>query len=111
MKINLFSLSVLACMTLPLAIHAEDIGQIHREIGMEQPTWVSMSGFTGEAASIIQFDLYVQGFNFTNNEGAQYLISGGNNGNLEGRVMDRFQKRTIVSKAYSGASIQREVHA
>jgi TolB protein len=79
--------------------------------GAQPPTWVSMSGFTGEAASIIQFDLYVQGFNFTNSEGAQYLISGGNSGNLEGRVMDRYQKRTIVSKAYSGASIQREVHA
>lgn len=98
-------------MALPFALAAQNIGTLERQIGTEPPTWVSMSGFTGEAASIIQFDLYVQGFNFTNNEGAQYLISGSNNGNLEGRVMDRFQKRTLVAKAYSGAPLIREAHA
>ena len=79
--------------------------------GNEPPTWVSLSGFSGEAASALQFDLYVQGFNFTNSESAQYLISGSNNGNLQGRVMDHYNKQMLVSKAYSGASLIREVHA
>ena len=79
--------------------------------GKTPPIWVSMSGFTGEAAQVLQFDLYVQGFNFTNSEAAQYLISGSNNGNLQGRVTDRFNKSVLVSKAYSGASVRRQVHA
>lgn len=96
-------------------VHAQDDGAIrlsrNTEPGNTPPIWVSMSGFTGEAAEVVQFDLYVQGFGFTNASGAQYLISGSNNGNLEGRVMDRFNKSALVAKAYSGASLRRQAHA
>jgi TolB protein len=70
-----------------------------------------MSGLTGEAASTLQFDLYVQGFAFTNAAAAQYLISGSNNGNLQARATDPHNKNTLVSKAYSGASLRRQAHA
>jgi TolB protein len=70
-----------------------------------------MSGFSGEAAQVLQFDLYVQGFAFTNVEAAQYLISGSNNGNLQGQVTDRISKQVVLSKAYSGAALRRQVHA
>ena len=70
-----------------------------------------MSGLTGEAATTLQFDLYVQGFAFTNAEAAQYLISGSNNGNLQAKAVDPHNKSTLVSKAYSGASLRRQVHA
>ncbi len=70
-----------------------------------------MSGLTGEAASTLQFDLYVQGFAFTNAEAAQYLITGSNNGNLQAKATDPQNKSTLVSKAYSGASLRRQVHA
>src|SRR6266852_6008759 len=78
---------------------------------MEKPIWISMSGFTGEAAQVLEFDLYVQGFAFTNAQAAQYLISGSNNGNLQGRVTDAVNKSTLVSKAYTGASVRRQAHA
>src|ERR1051326_1320314 len=78
--------------------------------GEAPPTWVNISGISGEALQVLQFDLYVQGFNFTNAESAQYLISGKSNGNLEARAMDRFNKNNIVSKAYSGATLRRQVH-
>src|SRR5512133_2145113 len=89
----------------------EETIEIHRNIipGETKPIWVSISGFSGEAAQVLQFDLYVQGFNFTNSEGAQYLISGSNNGNLQGRVTDNISKNVMVSKAYSGASLRRQV--
>ncbi len=70
-----------------------------------------MSGITGEAATTLHFDLYVQGFAFTNAEAAQYLIYGSNNGNLQARVTDPHNKSTLVSKAYSGASLRRQAHA
>jgi TolB protein len=79
--------------------------------GKEKPTYVSMTGFAGEAAQVIQFDLYVQGFAFTNADGAQYLLSGSNNGNLQGRATDKFNKNPLVSKAYSGATVRRQAHA
>ena len=66
-----------------------------------------MSGLTGEAAATLRFDLYVQGFAFTNAEAAQYLITGSNNGNLEARATDPHNQSTLVSKAYSGASLRR----
>ncbi len=79
--------------------------------GNTKPIWVSMSGLSGEAAQALQFDLYVQGFGFTNAEGAQYLITGSNNGNLQARATDRFNKKELVAKAYSGASLHRQAHA
>ena len=83
----------------------------HGGPGTTPPTWVSMSGFSGEAAQVLEFDLYVQGFGFTNADGAQYLISGSNNGNLQGRVTDRVNKNVLVSKGYSGGSLRRQTHA
>ncbi|HWD94496.1 MAG TPA: hypothetical protein VG938_19350 [Verrucomicrobiae bacterium] len=107
-----FSLSLFASIALPWTSGAQSLGTIQRDIrpGAEPPTWVSISGFTGEAESVLKFDLYVQGFNFTNSEGAQYQITGSNSGNLQGRVTDRINKSTLVSKAYSGASLRRQTH-
>jgi TolB protein len=79
--------------------------------GNTRPVWVSLSGFTGEAAQVLQFDLYVQGFGFTNTDNAQYVITGSNNGNLQARVTDRINGTEKVSKAYSGASLRRQAHA
>src|SRR5262245_43143757 len=78
--------------------------------GEAKPTWVSISGITGEALQALQFDLYVQGFGFTNSEGAQYLIAGSNNGSLQAKATDAMNKNTLVSKAYSGGSLRRQVH-
>ncbi len=79
--------------------------------GNTKPILVSMTGLSGEAAQVLQFDLYVQGFEFTNAEAAQFLITGSNNGNLQARASDRFNKKELVAKAYSGASLRRQVHA
>ena len=110
------TLAVLFCVALlgVSAFSQENTISIDKERGpgRERPILVSMTGFTGEAAQVLQFDLYVQGFAFTNAEAAQYLISGSNNGNLQGRATDRINnQRTLVAKAYSGASVRRQAHA
>ncbi len=79
--------------------------------GQTKPIPVSVSGFSGEVAQVLQFDLYVQGFSFTNSEAAQYLITGSNNGNVQGSATDNLNKSTLVSKSYTGASLRREAHA
>ena len=99
-------------LAIGAAFGAEQEIEIKRTIepGNTKPIWLSMSGFSGEAAQVLQFDLFVQGFAFTNADSAQYLISGSNNGNLQGRASDRFSKNTLVSKAYSGVSLRRQAH-
>ena len=79
--------------------------------GESKPIPVSISGFSGEVSQVLQFDLYVQGFSFTDPASAQYLISGSNNGNVQGRLTDPHNKATLLSKAYSGASARRQAHA
>jgi len=78
--------------------------------GHERPILVSISGLSGEAAQILRFDLYVQGFAFTDAEAAQYQIIGSNNGNLEARVIQRINRSELLgNRVYSGP-FRRQVH-
>jgi len=79
--------------------------------GMTPPTPISLEGFSGEVAEVLRFDLYVQGFSFVAPDAAQYIISGSNAGNVQGRVTDRFSKSSLLARSYTGASLRREAHA
>jgi TolB protein len=87
--------------------------EITKEItpGNTKPVPVSVSGFSGEAASVLQFDLYVQGFSFTTPDAAQYLITGRNESRVEGRLTDRINKSQLLAKAYSGGTMRAQAHA
>ena len=77
----------------------------------QNPIPVSIDGFSGEIADILKFDLYVQGFSFVSPDAAQYQISGSNSGNVIGRVSDKFAKKEILSRSYTGSSLRRQAHA
>ncbi len=86
--------------------------EIYKQVGpgQERPILVSISGLTGEAAQVLRFDLYVQGFDFTNAEAAQYQVIGRNDGNLEAGVIQRINKAPLVpTQIYSGP-FRRQVH-
>jgi TolB protein len=107
-------LSFFVCFATAARLMAQIEIPVEKQIelpGQAKPVLVSMSGLTGEAATTLQFDLYVQGFAFTNADAAQYLITGSNNGNLQARATDPHNRSTLVSKAYSGASLRRQAHA
>jgi len=72
---------------------------------------ISISGFTGEVDETLKFDLEIAGFSNVGSEAAQYLVSGSNNGNVQGRLTDPHNRSTLLSKAYSGASLRRQTHA
>jgi TolB protein len=59
---------------------------------------------------VLKFDLYVQGFSFVGPDAAQYIISGSNAGNVQGRVTARFAKSTLLARSYTGASLRRQAH-
>ncbi len=92
----------------------EDVVDIHKQIetlGNTKPIPVALSGFTGEGAEVLKFDLTVQGFSFVAPDAAQYLISGSDAGVVTGSLTDKFAKRVLLSRSYNGASLRRQAHA
>lgn len=79
--------------------------------GAMPPIKVNLAGFTGEAASVLEFDLYVQGFVNVPADQAQYLIVGSSSPNVQGTVTDRITRQVRLTKAYSGGTLRRQTHA
>lgn len=110
----LSKLSYVACLAAATCVMAEEDITVEKHVevpGQAKPTWVSIAGLTGEAEAALRFDLYVQGFNFTNAEAAQYQITGSNNGSLQAQARDPHNKSLLVPpRAYSGTTLRRQVH-
>ncbi|MGH7978854.1 MAG: hypothetical protein ACREE6_05720, partial [Limisphaerales bacterium] len=101
-------LATLSCALTTMAQEQEI--QIHgNAIGLTPPIPISIEGFTGEVWSVLDFDLYVQGFSIVPASQAQYHISGSENGNVIGRLSQ--SGREVFSRSYTGANIRREAHA
>jgi TolB protein len=81
-----------------------------RVLGTTPPIPVALTGFTGEAAEVLRFDLYVQGYCFTNADAAQFIINGTDSGNVVGSVTDTAVRKVILSRSYNGASLRRQAH-
>jgi TolB protein len=117
MKNKITSLIVLPVVLAFVALNfcrAQEEINIQSEInimGQTKPIPVSLEGFTGEAAEVLKFDLYVQGFSFVAPEAAQYRIIGGSAGNVQGYVTDTVSRQTKFSRSYNGASLRRQAHA
>jgi TolB protein len=107
----------LVCLVAAGALNlsrGQDEIQVQKQInvlGQTKPILVSLDGFSDEVAEALKFDLYVQGFNFVAPDAAQYQISGSNAGNVQGRVVNRFAKGTLLSRSYTGANLRRQAHA
>ena len=72
---------------------------------------VSLTGFSGEVQSVLETDLYVIGCEFVDASRAKFVISGSNNGHVEGRVNDAAKGEVLRPKAYSGGSLRAQAHA
>jgi TolB protein len=117
---NCYSYLKIGLMAL-LAVVAANFARSQNEItitheisvlGNTKPIPVSLEGFSGEVADALKFDLYVQGFSFVSPAVAQYQISGnGSSGNVAGSLTDKFARKAILSRSYTGASLRRQAHA
>lgn len=109
-----FATTLAACVLLAGAhrLHAQTELTVIKDTrpGMGKPIPVALSGFTGEAKAVIEFDLYVQGFKFVPAEQAQYVITGSNNGNIQGRLTDRINGTSIIARQYTGGSLRQQTH-
>ena len=88
-----------------------NIQNIINVLGQTKPIPVSLEGFTGEAADVLKFDLYVQGFTFVTPGAAQYRISGSSEANVQGQVTDAVSRKVKFSRSYNGAGLRRQAHA
>jgi TolB protein len=76
--------------------------------GLTPPTPISVTGFTGEVASALKFDLTVMGFTNAPPDAAKYALTGGNDGSVKGQLS--FGRNVLFSKAYTGGSERAQAH-
>lgn len=79
--------------------------------GSMPPVKVNITGFSGEVNDVLNFNLFIMGFANVPADQAQFLITGSNNGNVQGTVTDRYNKQVLLNQAYSGGSLRRQAHA
>ena len=72
------------------------------------PTPIAITGFSGEVAHVLNFDLTVMGFTNVPAASAQYVVSGNNDSNVRGQL--NFGKTVKFSKIYSGPSVRAQAH-
>src|SRR5262245_29066027 len=82
-------------------------------LGFLKPVPVHVSGFTGEADSVLKNDLLFMGVQHVPLDQAQYLVNGSNGSRVEGEVLDKTTKYpTMKRRAYSGGgSTRAHIHA
>src|SRR5665213_449613 len=112
---KLFSAGLFLALT-PIFAQSQNNGTLQMNervpvLGLTPPIPVALDGFTGEAAEVLKFDLYVQGFSFVAPDAAQYLIHGSDSGSVTGTVTDKLARKVILSRSYNGASLRRQAHA
>lgn len=71
---------------------------------------ISIEGFSGEVNSTLRFDLEIQGFGIVTPDKAQYQVTGSNGASLIGRVTDRINKTSMISKEYTGGTARSQAH-
>jgi len=109
--INLLTLtSLLAALPAAFGQDAITINRTGNGFG-KAPVPIALSGFTGEALTVLKFDLYVQGFSFVTPDAAQYIVNGSSAGDVHGTVTDKVSRQVVLSRSYNGASTRREAHA
>jgi TolB protein len=94
-------------LALTFQAGAQDVIQITKQTSHLIP--VSITGFSGEAESVLKFDLSVLGLEVS--EPADYLISGKNEGRVEGSLTQAGVPRPIFLRAYAGGNTRSQAHA
>ncbi len=109
-------LSAFAGVMLTATVLAQDVTYKpiikEGELFGEKPIPITLSGFSGEAAQVLRFDLEVQGFKVVADDPAlQYDVVGSNDGNVQGRLLDHIGKQQRFAKSYTGGSVRIQAHA
>jgi TolB protein len=113
-KLFCFNAGFLVCFVCFVGIHLlPSEAQAQQEINVVKQASalipISISGFSGEAQAVLQFDLAVLGIKVTS-DNPEYLISGNANGQLTG-VLTTAGGKQVFSRIYSGGSARAQAHS
>ena len=97
-KFNAVFAALLAALC-PLSALADELLDIHKEAA--RLIRVSVTGFTGEADSVLKYDLSVLGMEITPPADAEYLVTGRDNGRIEGSLTAAGSNRPLWVRAYA----------
>jgi len=101
------SLTAILAGAVSFGAMAQSVIQINKATSHLIP--VSITGFSGEAESVLKFDLSVLGIEESSQP--EYVLSGRSEGRVEGSLTATGSGRPIFSKAYAGGNIRAEAHA
>jgi len=88
---------------------SDDVIDIHKTNTYVVP--VSISGFDGEAESVLKFDLEALGMEVTAPDKAAYQVSGSQNGQLKGILTSAGANQPLWARAYAGGVPRSQAHA
>lgn len=71
---------------------------------------IAISGFPDEVRKVLEFDLYVVGFD-VNSAKPQYLLKSTPGGSVQGTLSDANNSQTIFARAYPGGTARVQAHA
>jgi TolB protein len=109
MNVKLFLIAALLCAGSASATAQEDKIIIPKTNNYMVP--ISVSGFGGEAESVLKFDLSVLGMEITAPEKAAYQVNGKENGRVEGSLGLPGSNRPLWTRAYAGGAARSQAHA
>ncbi len=107
---SLIVVALLSVLILPARLLAQKEVEI-THTGEAKRIPISLEGYSGEALSVLRFDLEIQGYEITTADKAQYLLSGNNNSSVVGRLTDRVNKSSLLAKEYTGGALRSEAHS
>jgi TolB protein len=121
-------ITFLAALLLAVTVRGQQAIEITKPanfLGLTPPTPIAIVGFSGEVASVLNFDLAVMGFINVPADSANFVLSGSNAGDTvqgqlsfsaasktnHGTAVQGNANRTVLfSKRYEGGSIRAQAH-
>jgi TolB protein len=78
--------------------------------GGPAPIPLSITGYSGEAASTLEFDLEIAGCRIVPRNEAHYILNGSNASPVKGLLTDR-QGSALLARSYSSGNLRQQAHA
>lgn len=108
-KRHVFTIAIVTALLFGCALQSQAKIVVTKEADYVVP--VAVTGFSGEADSVLKFDLYVLGFDIVDPSKAEFVVSGSSNGRVEGRLSVAATKEQVFARAYNGGSTRSQAHA
>jgi TolB protein len=89
---------------------ADEGGVIHISDHAQKTIPIALTGFSGEAAQVLRFDLEVAGFDVVPVASAQYELKGVAGANVQGALSDTGNHHTLFARAYPGGTTRAQAH-